>query len=252
MKSKNFIKSLFTAALAMGGQSAAAGLEAYLSKTGGRLDVIPSLADLQQYNVNRPGQIEAIRSSLYDSLTYAQAGQTQLKFFQTPQGQSSKTLANTNMSAAGSLPSPQSFLVETIELYFFPGELPGNLSANDTPIIPTFVNDVYEFYTVPAWLEFYIGSKAYLDEAPLLKFPPRCGLAGFAAISDGAAQTSTGKQTMVNYASAGGPVYELDPPILLVPTQNFNVTLNWASANAITAAATVYCQFGGVLYRNSQ
>ena len=252
MKRKNFIKSLFAAAVAMGGESAAAGLDAYLSKTGGKLAVIPSLAELQQYNVNRPGQIEAIRGSLYDSIAYAQAGQTQLKFFQTPQGQSSKTLADTNMSAAGSLPSPQSFLVECIELYFFPGLLPGDLSADDTPIIPNFLNDVYEFYSVPAWLEFYIGSKAYLDEAPLMKFPPRCGLAGFAAASDGDASSTTGKQTLINYASAGGPVYELDPPILLVPTQNFNITLNWASANAISAAGKVYCQLGGILYRNSQ
>lgn len=211
---------------------------------------IPSLTELQQYNVNRPNQVEAIRSSLYDTLQYAQAGQTQLQFFQVPKGQSSKTFAETNMTAAGSLPSPQSFLIETIEIYFRPGELPGNLSAANTPIIPTFLNDVYEFYTVAAWLELFIGSKAYLDEAPLLKFPPRCGLSGFAASSD-AASTAT-SSTMVNYASAAGPIYELDPPILLVPTQNFNVTLNWPTANGLTANALVTVQLGGILYRNSQ
>lgn len=214
------------------------------------MNAIPSLQQLQQYNVNRPDQIEAIRSSLYDTLAYAQAGQTQLQFFQTPKGQSGKTLADTNMTLAGSLASPQSFLIETIELYFYPGMTPGNLSAANTPIAPTYLNDVYKFYKHGGWLELFIGSKAYLDEAPLQKFPPRCGLSGFSSSSD-AASTST-SSTLVNYASAGGPVYELDPPILLVPTQNFVVTLNWPSAVALSAAGTVVCQMGGILYRNSQ
>lgn len=213
---------------------------------------IPSLSDLQQYNVNRPDQIEAIRSSLYDTLTYAQAGQTQLQFFQTPKGQGGKTLADTNMTSAGTLPSPQSFLIESIQLYFFPGINPGNLSAANTPIAPTFTNDTYTFYKYGGWLELFIGSKAYLDEAPLLKFPPRCGLGGFSAATDDGVAASDGKQTMVNYASAGGPEYELNPPILLVPTQNFVVTLNWPAAIALSAAGTVMCQLGGILYRNSQ
>lgn len=210
---------------------------------------IPSLAELQQYNVNRPNQVEAIRSSLYDTLTYAQAGQTSLQFFQVPKS-GTKTFAQTNMTAAGSLPSPQSFLVETIEIYVRPGSLPGVLTAASTPVIPSFLNDIYEFYTVAGWLELFIGSKAYLDEAPLIKFPPKCGLSGFSSSSD-AASTAT-SSTLVNYASAAGPIYELDPPILLVPTQNFSVTLNWPTANAITADALVTVQLGGILYRNSQ
>lgn len=212
------------------------------------MGVIPSLDQLAQYNVNRADQVEGIRSSLYDSLTYAQAGQTQLSFYQQPKGQGGKTYADTNMTAAGALASPQSFLIETIQLYFFPTAAPGTFGAQ---ITPTFTNDVYNFYKKGGWLELYIGSKAYLDEAPLMKFPPRGGLGGFTTASD---QTTiaAASQTLVNYASAGGPVYELDPPILLVPTQNFVVTLNWPTAVAISAAATVVCQMGGVLYRNSQ
>lgn len=210
--------------------------------------VIPDLTQLQQYNVNRPDQVEAVRSSLYDTLAYAQAGQTQLSFFQLPKGQAGKTLADTNMTNAGSLPSPQSFLIETIELYFYPNGAPGSFGAQ---VAPNFLNDVYTFYKKGGWLELFIGSKAYLDEAPLQKFPPRCGLSGFAAASD---NTTTGAamQTLVDYASAGGPIYELDPPILLVPTQNFIVTLNWPALVPLVAAGTVVCQLGGVLYRNSQ
>ncbi len=212
--------------------------------------MIPTLDQLAQYNVNRPDQIEAVRSSLYDSLAYAQAGQTQLQFFQTPKGQGGKTLADTNMTTAGSLASPQSFLIETIELQFYPGVVPSTESAANTPVVSNFVNDVWKFYKPGAWLELFIGSKAYLDEAPLLKFPPRGGLGGFAATSDAASTGNT--STLIAYASAGGPVYELDPPILLVPTQNFVVTLNWPTAVSVSTAATVVCNMGGVLYRNSQ
>lgn len=214
------------------------------------MSAIPSLAELQRYNVNRPDQIEAIRSSLYDTLAYAQAGQTQLQFFQTPKGQNGKTIADTNMTTAGSLPSPQSFLVETVELFFFPGGNPSNESAANVPAVSTFTNDVYKFYKQGGSLEFFIGSKAYLNEAPLLKFPPRCGLGGFTSSSDAASTGTT--STSTGYASAGGPIYELDPPILLVPTQNFVISLNWPTAVALSAAGTVMCQLGGVLYRNSQ
>lgn len=214
------------------------------------LGAAPTLAELAQYNVNRPDQVEVVKASLYDTLAYAQAGQTQLQFFQTPKGQGGKTLADTNMTLAGSLASPQSFLIKTIELYFYPSETPGNLSADDTPIAPTFLNDVWKFYKPGGWLELFIGSKAYLDEAPLQKFPPSNGLSGFGFSSDASSGAAT--SVMANYASAGGPVYEVDPPILLVPTQNFVVTLNWPTAVALSAAGTVVCQMGGYLYRNSQ
>ena len=209
---------------------------------------IPSLSELSQYNVNVAGQIEGLKWSLYDTLSYAQPGQTQLQFFQQPRGQGGKTLAQTNMTAAGALPAPQCFLINTIELFFFPGEV---ISTHGAAQASTFINDTYSFYSTPAWLELYIGSKAYLDESPLFKFPPRNGLSGFAAASDTTTAAASG-QTLVGYGSAGGPVYELNPPILLTATQNFNVTLNWNAAQSITAAASVVCNLGGVLYRNSQ
>lgn len=211
---------------------------------------VPSLNELQQYNVNRPGAIEVIASSLYDTLAYAQAGQTQLKFFQTPQGQGGKTLADTNMQAAGALASPQSFLVQTIELMFYPNSaIVPSVTGGTTA--PAFTNDVYKFYKYGGWLDFFIGSKSYLDEAPLQKFPPKNGLSGFAALSDATTAGST-QLTSISYATAAGPVYEIYPPILLTPTQNFNVSLNWPTAVAISAAATVVCTMSGYLYRNSQ
>lgn len=207
--------------------------------------VIPSLAELQRYNVNRPDQVEAIRQSLWDTQTYVDNSTTQLQFFQIPNGQSSKTLADTNMEAAGSLPAPKSFLVETIELYVYPGN---TIAADSTTIAASKnLNDIYQL-TKTGWLDLFIGSKSYLIEGPLMKFPPRSGIGGIQVGADSTANTGV----RVDYATLGGPVYELDPPILLVPTQNFKITLNWASAIDIGANATIVCNLGGILYRNSQ
>jgi hypothetical protein len=215
-------------------------------------NLIPSFRELESYNVNRPDSLEVVRASLYDSLTYPLAGTTQLRFFQLPIGQGSpaKTLGDTNMQAAGSLPSPISFLVETIQLYMFPTAA---IAAAGTPsaTLAPFINDLYLINRSAAWLDFFVGSKSYLQEAPLMKFPPSAGLAVGAAVSDtttaGASQART-----VNYATNSGPVYEVNPPLLLTPTQNFNITLNWATAQAISANAVIYATMSGILYRNSQ
>lgn len=206
---------------------------------------IPSLAELSQYNVNRPDQVEAVRSSLYDKQTYVDNVTTQLLFFQVPKGQSSKTLSDTNMEAAGALPAPKSFLIETIELFVFPTSALGA----DSTTIAALQNwqDVYDTMN-KGWLELFIGSKSYLTEGPLMKFPPRSGLTGIGFANDTTANTGT----RVDYVSLGGPVYELEPNILLVPTQNFSVSLNWAAAVNINANIAIYCSLGGVLYRNSQ
>ena len=210
---------------------------------------IPTLDQLGQYNVNRPNDVEGIKWDLYDSITYPTTGVAQMQFFQIPQGQSGKTLADTNMTSAGALPSPQAFLVQTIQLMFLPTA--DAISTYGAAAASAFVNDTYKWWSSKAWLELYIGSKAYLDVAPLLKFPPENGLSGFSAASDTTTAAASG-QTLVAYASAGGPIYEVDPPLLLTPTQNFKVTLNWPSLVTVTGAATVYCNLGGALYRNSQ
>lgn len=206
---------------------------------------IPSLQELQSYNVNRPDQVEVIRQSLWDTQTYVDNSTTQLQFFQVPKGQSSKTIVDTNMEAAGALPAPKSFLIETIELYVFPQSVVG---ADSTTILALQNwQDMYSLMQVGE-LDLFIGSKTYLQEAPLMKFPPRSGLTGVAFANDSTANTGT----RVDYVSMGGPVYELEPQILLVPTQNFSVTLNWASAVNLNANVKIVCNLGGVLYRNSQ
>lgn len=216
-----------------------------------------SFDQAQNYRVNRSQEYEVTRQSLYDFQTYDTAGQTSLTFFQTPLGQSGKTIADTNLEVAGSLPAPKYFLVESIEIHLFPAEFPvqiNNAAAVDA-VLTNFSNDVYEVAKGGA-LDFFIGSKSYLQEAPLGRFPPKTRLNGWfgaALQTKQAIAADDGAQIVGDYAAFGGRPYFLDPyKILLAPTQNFNVRLTWPSAVAISDDARIGVVLDGLLYRLSQ
>ena len=202
----------------------------------------------QQYSVNRQGQ-EAIRSSLYDFQTYAAGGQTQLTFFQVPKGQGGKTQADTNMESAGSLPSPKRFKIETLELYFFPGSTIDQVASSATNVAAQ-ADDMYQF-AKNGFLDLFIGSKSYLTEAPLGRFPASTGMRVDQSM---AATFAAPNMVKGEYAAMTGIIYRIQPEILLEPTQNFNVTLNWTLPIAMpsTLAARVGVVMRGILYRNSQ
>lgn len=210
---------------------------------------IPTLDQLQQYNVNRAGSIEAVRASLYDFQVYAAAGQTSLTFFQVPQGQGGKTKSDTNMEAAGSLPAPKQFLIESIECHFYPGS-PVDAFTAVAAALPVQGQDVYDVMK-SGWLDLFIGSKSYLTEAPIGRFPPSTGMKLTGSATSNSATTGITKS---EYATFGGQIYKLSPEILLVPTQNFNVTLNWPALVPMTStiAGRIGIVLKGILYRNSQ
>lgn len=216
-----------------------------------------SFDQAQEYAVNRSQEFEVTRQSLYDFQTYAMAGATSQTFFQTPIGQSSKTVQDTNMELAGQLPAPKYFLIESIEIHFFPAEFPvqvaNGTAANAT--LTNFANDVYEVGKAGS-LDLFIGSKSYLQEAPLVRFPPKTRLHGWfgaALQTKQAIAADDGGQIVGDYAAFGGRPYFLDPyKILLAPTQNFNVKLSFSSAVAISAAARIGVVLDGLLYRLSQ
>lgn len=215
----------------------------------GKAISIQTPTDLSKYRVNRPGQLEVLRQSLYDFQAYAQAGQAQLSFFQVPVGQAGKTKADTNMTLAGQLPSGQQFLAQSLEVYFFPGTIiPGvGPVAN---LIDGFVNDVWAVYK-GGWLEFTVGSKVYLTEAPIGRFPPKTRLDGWAS-ENGNTTAAAALYTRTSYATPAGRPYPVDPYILLESTQNFTVQLNWPVAVAVTNAGRIGVIIDGLLIRNSQ
>lgn len=208
---------------------------------------LPSLESLKNYSVNRSNEVEGIRSSLYDFQTYGTAGGTQFDFFQVPQGQSSKTLADTNMEQAGTLPNPKHFLAMNIQIYLFSTLDIATLGA---PAAAEAINDINDI-AKNGYVEFFIGSKNYVQEAPIGRFPPRTGLIVSSSQSD-ATTPAAALQSKIAYANMGGGVYELKPPILLMPTQNFKVSIKFPTAVAVSANVRIGVVMEGILYRLSQ
>lgn len=221
---------------------------------------IPNRGQLDAFNVNRDGW-EAITNTLYDSTSYAAAGQTQLSFFANPVGQGTgfgggaKTYSDTNMTLSGQLPANQEFLVQSIEILFDPttptvaAAMPASLdaAANAAQVI---INDAYIFWRAGN-LTFTIGSKPYCQEAPLMKFPPKAWFELQAALAS--STTADTKALKTGFATARGRPYLLKAPLRLVSSQNFNVTLNWPEGlQAISNPARITVSLDGVLYRRSQ
>lgn len=209
----------------------------------------PTIQDFSSSRVTNASQSEIIRQRFYDYLLYATAGVAQMTFFALPIGQgvttaagavvgTAKTKWDTNLVIANSLPSGASYLIESIEVLF----LPGNSAAANTytpAILSSFAavaaatvdhapNDVNSFYQ-SGLLELNILSKNYLTETPLMAFPPKAmlGLSGYAASNSATTATAFG-----SLAQASGRPYYVDPTISLQPAVNFDVTLKWPAAIA--------------------
>lgn len=217
---------------------------------------VPNRQALAQYNVNRPGW-EAIRQSLYDFTTYAAAGHTTLNFFATPNGQGGKTLSDTNMTLAGQLPAAQEFLVNSIEIYFrtlTPAPAASTVDAAvAAPALATQINDSY-LVSRTGNLTFTIGSKPYLQEAPLGRFPPKTSFEVDAAVALATTVAADSIESRIAISRWAGRPYLLSPADLrLTSSQNFNVSLNWPEgAQAIVTAARIGVVLDGILYRRSQ
>ena len=214
---------------------------------------IPQYRDLQEYNVNREGW-EAVRQTLYDYQAYAAAGTTQLTYFALPIGQGSKTASDTNMSLAGQLPANQEFLIQSIEVHFLP-TVPtvaaDNPASQGVKAVANIVNDAYKFYRTGN-LKLEIGSKPYLLEAPLGRFPTKTYFQVNAAVAL-AGEVADANSRIAYAYSAGRPYLMAGAGLRLVSTQNFTITLNWPEGvQAITNPARVGVILDGILYRRSQ
>jgi hypothetical protein len=231
--------------------------------------MMPTAADFNARRVTNPGQSEIIRQRLYDYQLYANAGTTQLSFFQQPVGSgitsalggtvgAVKTLFDTNMTLGGTLPSGQAFMIESIEVCFFPGSV--TTSNTYTPIgMSTFnataaaavagaANDVNTFYQ-SGLLELNILSKNYLRETPLLAFPPKANFALDAAVATNSATTA---EVALTQARAAGRPYYIDPSISLQPAVNFEVVIRFPAAVTVTNNARVGVILDGYFMRASQ
>lgn len=215
---------------------------------------VPTRQQLSKYSVNRPGW-EAVRQTLYDFQAYQAAGHTQLTFFALPVGQSNKTLSDTNMSLAGQLPANQEFWVQSIEVVFAPttptvaAAMPAAQGAQAAAVQ---LNDAY-IVGRSGNLQLVIGSKPYLQEAPIGRFPQKAHYHIDAALAD-STTAGAAQQARAAFGYWMGRPYLVSPAeLLLVSNQNFQVTLNWPEgAQAITNPARIGVILDGILYRRSQ
>lgn len=215
--------------------------------------MIPNKQQLNQYDTTIPSTYEALTQSLYDFQAYAAAGATVFTFFANPIGQSGKTADDTNMVLSGQIPAQQIFLVEGIEVQFYPttptvaAQMPAAFGAQ---AVAEIVNDVYKVLRAGNFL-FTIGSKPYLQEAPLMRLPPKTHLAGFAAVAD-ASTAAVDYQSRIAYAYSTGRPYNLKAPLKLAPNMSFTATINFATAVTITNPGRIGVVLDGILYRQAQ
>lgn len=217
---------------------------------------LPGRDEREAYAVSKEGQQEVIKQSLYDSFSYPAAGLNSIVLFALPQGQGAtpKTADDTNMTNANMLPLNQDFLLNSIEILFFPTTptvAPDMPAAFGAQAIANNINDSYIFHRSGNFL-LTIGQKQMLVEAPLGRFPGKTWFEGNAALSD-ATTAGAAFQSRIAFARSRGRPYLAEPAkIWIKATENFSVTLSWPTAKqAITNPAKVFVILDGLFYRSA-
>ena len=213
-------------------------------------------ADLQAHIATTSTQ-DVVYWPLFDSASWASAGQTLLSFFTSPAGQGTttapgatgaKTLADTNMYAAGQLTKGNEFFMTGQEFQFFPGDNPEQVGGAN--VINNFVNDTY-LALVSGVATLQVGSnRVYIQDGPLIQFPPSVRL--FVAAAVGGTNTA-GTQSLADiaYASAMGEPYDITP-VYIQETQGFQEFIQWPAAVTLHATARIFSRMRGYLVRNAQ
>lgn len=205
--------------------------------------------------------MDVIWDPLYDFASYPSAGTLALQFFATPVGQGTttapgasgtKSLADTNMDTSGQLGKGNQFYCTGVEMLLFPSNVPGQGGLGVTAV-GSFTNTMYNVGKSGV-VTFKVGSgRVYLEQGPLMLFPPSIRMAGYAALAaagDTSAATSFGE---VNYAAWSGEVYTI-VPLLLDSNQVFTFNVSWPAlvAAAGPAAHRLGARLRGYRIRNAQ
>jgi len=202
-----------------------------------------------RYAVNDVDMMEAVAQPLYSYQSYPAAGASNLVFFQTPVS-GTVTSEDTNMQLAGQLPAPNKFLIQGIGIDYLPGIAPVRFGAQSA---------ISQWNDVMAVLRrgttsLVIGSKEYLNVAPLFFLPPRSHMGGSAAVAD-ATTAAANLQTMASIGYSDGDVFK-PIPLLLEAGQNFRFTISFpggvVAPPSSDANARIGVIFYGTLYRPPQ
>jgi len=186
------------------------------------------LRSTRRQNPNLGGTIDVITTELYDqvSVNAATAFPSPTILFQTPVGQSGKTLANTDMTAAGILPNPDRFTIWALAVHI----------ANNT--IPADMQNILANVT----LQLYINNK-WWSQGPLAAYPAGRGwrLDSIAQLGNTADAPAS---SQIQYSTTNGvpdprAVALLDASVTIEQGEQFSVVLT-AQTGFSTAATSTY------------
>lgn len=172
------------------------------------------------------GVKDVIAQPLYDRMTVATSGTTSLAFFQTPIGQSSKTLLHTNMRLAGQVSPHQESLVIGLQVQ------PVIVDAHTYAELVTVFNSGH--------LVFTIQQKTFY-ETPLSFVPAGGGITGSTVVN--------AELIATNGFPAAANKIDLAYPVKLSNGQTFDVTLYWGTAPTLTTAMELYVKLLGYMKR---
>jgi hypothetical protein len=192
------------------------------------------------------GVEDVVNQPIYDSFSVASgtAWPNVTTLFAQSMGQSGKTLAQTNMIAAGILQAPQRLFVQSYRVFI----------GNDTTIAD--MNSILRNVSVT----LTIGKKPYF-EGPVWLLTAGAGALVTAAAQVGTAPTGSAP---LFSTSNGSPdqrnVFSLSKPFMLEEGESFSVTFRAETAfntqanttNPAGVGATVYFVLDGELYRGVQ
>lgn len=211
------------------------------------LNLIPNIGfsqELGQFAAEFQGGVsEVIRWFLYSYNTYATGGHTELIFFSTPVAQATNGYGDTNMQQAGAMAGNEAFVICAIRTVPLPAQADYDVAATMTPVAFGQWNEVFSRNT---WLELRIADKLYQQGGPLIRFPQGDGPGTVVA---GAATVLRNVSWFNNGHPSGMATYKVDPPILILPTRTFNVTLRWRTALAVTTAGKIGVELEGYRVR---
>jgi hypothetical protein len=213
---------------------------------------ILSRDQLAAHRVGVAGQNDVIWAPLYDFQAYPSAGSLSLTFFSTPIGQGTtsapnggtgaKTRADTNLTVQGQLTKGNEFYATGLETLFYPGV--NNSTSTPFGINPgrgsvalanvgQFVNDIWQVGN-SGLVTLQVGTdRNYVQDGPLMMFPPVTRLALAAAISNtfDSDSTATAVVEEISYAVWSGEPYTL-VPLYIESNQSFTLQITWPAVIA--------------------
>lgn len=169
------------------------------------------LERLSEFN---PAEKNKVRFGfVFDTAIYAAAGQDNLVLLSVPEGgqlndnSRAKTMEDTNLQAAGSLPQNQAMLVKGVQLLFLPNGAIGHAETDATcTAAKLLANDVSAFYNF-GLLHLALKGVDIIKDGPLSLYPPQSHIEGSAAI----ANTDTDNNRTIELINCKGHPYPIEP-----------------------------------------